>query len=225
MSPRGVTERVRTHTKKGNVRPFYLAEIQLDGFTVRVNNSYKNVSWNGETWNGVGDAGGISGVKEGSDLAATGVTLMLTGIDSDYWNEAMTANFSGRPCIIYAAFFDDDGSILADPIIIFEGACDQMNLATGNVGTVELTVETDMLRWRIPKEHRWTNADQQNRFPADKGFEFVSQVVEKQIIWGKGEEAIQQPQPAPDYDPVMEEILGGSEPTPYDPETDVGAGP
>jgi hypothetical protein len=31
------------------------------------------------------------------------------------------------------------------------------------------------------------NADQQARYPGDKGFEFVGQIADKKIIWPNGE--------------------------------------
>ena len=47
-----------------------------------------------------------------------------------------------------------------------------------------LTVESRFAAWDRPLVRRYNNADQQTRYPGDKGLEFVEQTAEKQIVWG-----------------------------------------
>jgi len=42
-----------------------------------------------------------------------------------------------------------------------------------------------LVDWERPRIRRYNNADQQVAFTGDKGFEFVPQMVEKELIWGR----------------------------------------
>jgi len=67
---------------------------------------------------------------------------------------------------------------------MFKGRMDTMNIALGKTATITLTAESRLIDWSRPRIRRYTNADQQERFSADKGFEFVSDTVEIEIVWG-----------------------------------------
>jgi hypothetical protein len=181
-----MTGAVETASKDEVYRLFYFVELDLDSGLVNVTNIDRNIIWDGKTWNGVGDAGGIVGVKETVDLSVSGITMLLAGIESTYWNTVLTTPYSGRRCTVWAAFFDEDDVIVADPIIIFQGQLDTIAMEAGETATIEVKAENELVRWQIPKEFRYTNADQKARFPDDDGFEFVAQVVEKVLIWGGG---------------------------------------
>ena len=51
--------------------------------------------------------------------------------------------------------------------------------------SITLNVENRLIVFDRPKERRFTHEDQQNRFAGDLGFEFVPDLQDKEIIWGK----------------------------------------
>jgi len=49
-----------------------------------------------------------------------------------------------------------------------------------------LTAGKPLARFRAqPDTRRYTDADQQSRFPGDKGLEYVPSMQDKQIVWGR----------------------------------------
>ena len=59
-----------------------------------------------------------------------------------------------------------------------------MDIKLGKTATVNITAESRLIDWARPRIRRYTNADQNERFPGDKGFEFVSDTTDKEIVWG-----------------------------------------
>ena len=60
-----------------------------------------------------------------------------------------------------------------------------MNIEAGETATISISVESRLVDWERPRVHRYTNADQQIAYPGDKGLEFVAQMVEKELVWGR----------------------------------------
>lgn len=60
-----------------------------------------------------------------------------------------------------------------------------MNTEVGDTATITLSAESRMVTWDRPRTRRYNNEDQQSRYPGDRGFEYVAQMVEKSLIWGR----------------------------------------
>ena len=75
-------------------------------------------------------------------------------------------------------------ALIADPVEIFKGRVNQINIEAGETATISLTVESRLVDWERRRVRRYNNADQQVAFSGDKGFEFVPRMVEKELILG-----------------------------------------
>ena len=75
--------------------------------------------------------------------------------------------------------------LVAQPIRLFSGRMDTMDTEVGDTATITVTAESRMVSWDKARVRRYNNEDQQNRYPGDRGFEFVSQMVEKNLLWGR----------------------------------------
>lgn len=165
----------------------YLVFVELDfvGGAVRLTNAAYDFEWNGYTWVGCGNLGAISEIEEGQDLQMYGCMLSLSGLSADYVAKCFGAEYSGRDATIWLAPLDDDYRVIADPIIIFRGRMDTMPIKLGAESVISLTVESELTDWERPRIRRYNNEDQQSEYPDDRGFEYVPQMVEKQIFWGR----------------------------------------
>ena len=144
------------------------------------------LSYDGETYLGVGDLLGISEIKESADISATGMNISLTGVKSSLVSVAKDHEYQGRPLTVHLGAFDTSGSLVADPIIIFSGFMDTMTIAeAGEYSTISIAVENKLIAFEKTKIRRYTAEDQKIDHPTDKGFEFVTAIVEKEIIWGR----------------------------------------
>jgi hypothetical protein len=168
-----------------NVPFMVLVEMDFIEGVVRLANTGYNVNWNGHLWIGAGNLGSISAIEEGTDLQMYGITLTLTGIPSTYIAEGFGTGYSGRTATIWFAPLDSNYQILSNPIVVFSGKMDTMPIKLGAQATIQVTVESDLVQWERGKARVYGNADQQGEYPADKGFEFIAQMVNQEIYWGR----------------------------------------
>jgi hypothetical protein len=60
---------------------------------------------------------------------------------------------------------------------------DQPTCEHGKTGMIEVTVTDESADWTRVRSERYTDQDQQAVYPGDKGFEFVSSIASKEVIW------------------------------------------
>lgn len=164
----------------------YLFFAQLDfSQPLRVCSAGYNVDWNGATWLGLGALGSIEPIQEQASLEATGARLTLTGVPTEYVAIMLGEQYQGRPCQIWHAPLREDLQLAASPVRLFSGRMDVPTIDVGETASITVSAESKMVSWDRPRVRRYNNEDQQSRYPGDRGFEFVSQMVEKQLMWGR----------------------------------------
>jgi len=164
----------------------YLFFVQLDfSAPLRVCSSGYDIAWNGQTWMGLGALGGLEPIEEQASLEATGVRLTLTGVPVDMVAISLTEQYQGRACQIWFAPLREDLQLVVQPIRLFSGRMDTMDTEVGDTATITLTAESRMVSWDKARVRRYNNEDQQSRYPGDRGFEYVAQMVEKNLLWGR----------------------------------------
>jgi hypothetical protein len=172
------------------VRPVYLVRMVFD--TTEVTNELNmwsglgDLVYDGETYLGVGDLLSISSVTETADISASGLNVMLAGVKSSLVAVAKNQDYQGRPLTLSFGAFNDLGDLVADPVVVFSGFMDTMTIAeTGDYSTISIAVENKLIAFERSKIRRYTAEDQKIDHPTDKGFEFVSNIGEKEIVWGR----------------------------------------
>lgn len=190
-----------------HVNPMLAAEFDFDSGTVGMWTGLGTLTWGDKTFVGGGNLVGISTVRETQDLQANALTFSLNGVAPENIAVAMEENIQGRPCRLYIgtaetsvalALEDDSGVILLEsgdrillesqtmdePYLIFEG---MMNVINGKVkipvSELNLTAENILILLKRTKERRYTDEDQQAKYPGDKFFEFIAQLQDKNIVW------------------------------------------
>lgn len=182
---RDLTAATQTAAEGMLVRPVVLVHLALDSGAVYVNSSDRNITYNANIYIGIGALGSVSVVQESSGLQASGVKLTMSGIPASHVTMVLDEDYQGRAVTIYQGFLDDTYALIADPILQWTGLIDQMGIIIGETATVNLTAENKLVRWETPNIHRYTDADQQQRFSGDLGLQFVAQTVEREILWGR----------------------------------------
>lgn len=162
-----------------------LVELDWPSGFVRVNNSAVTFSWAGETWLGLENLGSVDVITENADMEMSGVTLTLTGIPPDMISRVLGEHYQGRDCKIWMAPLSADYAVLADPVLVFPGRIDAAVISLGDTASIKITAENKMADWERARVRRYTHEDQIAEYPTDKGLEFVPQMVEKVLIWGR----------------------------------------
>jgi len=136
---------------------------------------------------GVGTLGTISTLEEGSELRAYGMSATLNGCDPAQLALSLNAKYQGRPASIWLGFLDADHVLIESPVLVQNMVMDTMPIELGKTGTVTVTMENVLARWENPnpENQRYTDADQQSRYPGDRGYEFSALAASREIIWGR----------------------------------------
>lgn len=183
---RDLTSAVQAELLKMKLRPAIFVEGQFTSGMLRVWSGIGTISWNGQSWTGVGNLGGISPISEGTEPHADGVELSLSGIPSELITKALGECRPNAPVKIWFGFLDESDAVIADPYQSFGGRMDVPSIDEGGeTSTIRLRVENRLVDFNRARERRFTHEDQQIDFPGDLGFEYVAGLQEWNGVWGK----------------------------------------
>lgn len=168
------------------LKPFYAVELLFDSGDLRFWTGYGNITANGETWSGAGSVMNFSEVIEATDLSANGITITLTGLDTQIISIMLGENYRGRSAKIYLGALDATNQPVSDMYQIFAGRMDVMTLQEdGSTATVAIAVENVLIDLERPRTRKLTNEEQLERFPNDESLSGVAQLQDRQIAWGR----------------------------------------
>lgn len=164
--------------------PFVLLiELQLDSGTQRYTTAGHDLPWDSQTWAGIGTLVDVSEIREGETLEAIGLRLSLSSVPSALIAIALSEHVQGKTCRIWAAALAD-GVIVTSPSLEFQGRIDTLETSEdGETGSIVVNIESRLADFARPRVRRYSDADQKQLYPGDKGFEYVAAMVEAQIVW------------------------------------------
>ena len=151
-----------------------------------------DISWNSQTWQGVGGLLQFEEVSETSDMQANGVDIVLSGVDQVITTLVLGKAYRGRFVKIWLVHINSSGTIVSDPILIFWGRMNggfeiEETRDDSLPGTVNVRGKMEDRIASISKVAGiQTNVpSHQQYYSTDKFFSFVPKLVGKRIPWGK----------------------------------------
>ena len=177
-----------------DIEVFYAVDLAFETANVRLWTGYGNKTINSQTYIGSGDLLRIEGLEEASDLSARGTTLTVSGLSSTLLTYALTEEYQGRTVTIY-------WGIGSNTVEIFRGYMDQMTIQdSGQTSTISLTVESRLIileranirrytaeSHKQVRKRKWLDDGNSGDPAVDEYFDWVQQIQDKQIIWGRNE--------------------------------------
>jgi hypothetical protein len=187
---RDITTAFKNSIEGSVVKPIVGIELEFSDGTLRFWNGYGNLTMtaggSSKVFTGAGDMLGVSEIEESSTLSMSGVTLTLSGIKSSIIATALGANYTNRKGAIYLGLFDTSNNVIADVYTIFKGNMDVMNIQEGaDTCLITLKLESRLITFEKSSNRMYTLEDQKVDFPNDVGFEFIPDLQDKEITWGK----------------------------------------
>lgn len=178
---RTVPSAILTALTQPNVAPFFAVEFLFDTAPLRIWSGYGTRTIDGQTYTGTGALLSISGMEEVGDLTAKGITLSLTGLSSSIVSLALAEPYQGRSCRVLFGVTN-----VNDFVEVFSGLMDVMTIEdTGETSTISLSVESKLVSLERPVVRRYTHESQQALYPGDTFFSFVTDLQDKEIVWGR----------------------------------------
>lgn len=148
------------------------------------------ISWDGQTWLGVGHLYQVSTIDRGDVLSFRTQQFTLNGLPADAL-AGMDESVQGRGAKLWLAARNTYGQIIADPLLVAQMEQDtlqrEVNLSDG---TVKLTLNCFEALPRFDKAtgRKWSHESQQERYADDTGFYYTQKIARtgQPIDWRLG---------------------------------------
>lgn len=168
---------------------FIAVRMNFSSSALRVWSGYGRIVIFGETYIGLGHLGRVSVAPERSNLTFERKTYQLAGADVDpaIVPESELENSFGRSVVEYFGFLDENGQLLADPEILFEGEISNIRRVDGKEPIIEVNAENRLSMLDRTDGWRYTHQHQQqfyNVTPEDLGFNELKALETREIFWG-----------------------------------------
>ncbi len=183
---RDVAADTLTAAQQDLILPVLMAKLEFDSGDVLAHSQLGEIVFGGDTYLGIGQFGGVSSAGEPSDLSRSSLSLTLSNIPGDMGALVLNEYFQGRRATLYLGYLDQTTrQLVDDPAIVYRGRMDNARLKQGgDTSSVTVKIESRFASWDKPLIRRYNSAHQRSVYPGDKGFEFVEQAAEKQVVWG-----------------------------------------
>lgn len=177
---------VITASQSAHVVAVAAVDLDFSSGHVRLNSSPYELTIDSNAYTGAGNLGAISLVEEGSELKSYGMTMKLSGISTSLISIALSEHYQGRDATVYIALLNTTThAIVGTPLLVWKGRMDTMDITAGQTAEFTLSCESRLVDWERPRIRRYTHEDQQLYYPGDTFFEFVPQMQDFQLVWGR----------------------------------------
>jgi hypothetical protein len=183
---RALTADMLTAIATGAVKPVFLYEGEFSSGTVRLFTGYGTISWDGNTWTGDNGLMRINAISEAGDLSAVNFTVSLNGQVQSLLSIALGQVRRGKPGSVWLGLLDAAGALIPDPFRCFKGRADKPDIVPDPSSCViGVAYESRLIDAARRRERRYTPDDQAIDEPGDRGFDFVAQLQDSRISWGR----------------------------------------
>lgn len=173
----------QTILESSTPRGVLFVKLDFDSGTQRLTTASDTVSWDGQSWIGLGGLLGVEPLRDTESTEIVGGTLKLSGVPSSEISKALSESIQGRQITIWFGIMSEALAIVAAPVE-FVGRMNRYRFRRGSpTSELELSFESEMAAARRPRIRRFTHEDQQREYPADAYFAHLSRMQEFLIRW------------------------------------------
>lgn len=190
MSTRDFDSAFETEFEGDYFRFAIFAEVELDSGTVYVHNGVGTKTFGGNDYIGLGDLGIVEAIEEGTEISSYPIRVGLSAIDDalkesdvDFYSTAIAESYYGRDITLRIGAFDASYDLVADPEIIWSGQMQAPDLQVGEINLLSVTAESELAIFNKSNGRLFSDADLQNEFSGDLGFEYLEQLQDEKIVW------------------------------------------
>ena len=166
------------------VRRIAMVRLELDSEVIAWHSGFGSLTFETHQYVGAGQLGSISNISEASQAKPNKITVGISGIDPAIVALLMNEELMNRPAYVHLAICDEDWQIVGEPILWFYGHMDPPSGKQGKAGSFSVPINSRLADWDRSLVERYTNVDQQSRYPGDLGLEFAEQVAANGLVEG-----------------------------------------
>ena len=165
---------------------FLAIKAEFDTEVIRVWNGSEDLTIDSETYIGAGQLLSVQPAEESSDLSSSGMTVTLSGMDSNVLNLALTENYQNRNITATIGYLMGGALEVAGTVVLFKGRMITMTVNdTPDGATISIQAENRLLDLERPSNLRFTKESQEFLHTGDLFFNQVASLQDKEIIWGR----------------------------------------
>lgn len=184
--PRNMSQAYRDAVTATGVRTAFLVTIEYPEGMTRLTDYAHDLDHDGFTYTSTGQMMGLSAVSESSDIEISPLVIEISALAAGFVAAVLQYDHINRPVTLRRALLNNNSQII-DIIKLFAGlSSDAIILDAGPSGSPLVQIEsTSQFGDLDQKAGRFTNsASQADRYPGDKGFDHVVDLVDP-LIWGR----------------------------------------
>jgi hypothetical protein len=183
--PRPMSSAMLAAIQATDLQPALFIQLTFNGATAYLWTGNTSISWNSQTWSGLGSLLSLAVAEDGATVEARGITVTVSGLDPNLLPDCLNDFQLGLSAIVYLGFFSG-GSLISTPITSWSGRMDLPTIdVSGETATIAINCESRLLDMNIPCDRRYTQQDQQMTWQDDLGFQFVDSIQEFVLAWGQ----------------------------------------
>lgn len=172
------------------MRVLHLVELCFATQARRLHNgNVPKITTGGHDWFGNAKLGSIDGLETDADLQAAQQKFTVSGADSRFLAVALgpRTEYVGKHAKVYLQFFDWDWQLLDEPQARAASIIDGLEISRGPMEgggtrrTITATATNIFYGRSLPSAGNFTNSDQQQRYPGDRGLSYLSELLNTNI--------------------------------------------
>ena len=205
MARKGVDTDYLNHLVQRNTMPFDIVYAELGPETngipdepVRVSNAGRYITISPSDPSAVdanlpgtyipqGGLISIASIEEDANFQIGEVGIALSGVTGVAISMLLNNPYLDRSVKIWRGLFDSEYNVVADPVLIFDGKISAAAIEDdpeAGKSVVNITVSSQWVDFERRNGNKTNDAEQQFRFPGDKGLEFAADTT-RNIEWGR----------------------------------------
>lgn len=167
-----------------HARLFKAVDLEFPSGNARYWTGTGEITIGGDVFAGLGELVSISDSPENVRLVAERKTFQISGADPATIPESDIDDCYGMAAKEYFGFMDADGNLVDTPEVNWEGRLDAISRVDLPTPVIEIQAEHRLIVLDESAGSRYTDEHQQRLFAGDLGFNQISTVENKTVIWG-----------------------------------------
>lgn len=145
-----------------------------------------NITVDSTTYTGLGDFLSVTPITESAEVAANSLSVTLSGIPTANMVFALDDSANGKRLDIKMVLFSEEGALIdGDPIHIYSGLIETVDIAlSGDSASISVNTSNKLSELFSTNASRYTNEEQQRRYPGDVGLSYIAEIQNKEFTWG-----------------------------------------